>query len=443
MILMIFAAFLKYIESASLSYRGSDQTLSNLQGTYEFKLWGAQGGAGYNDNSAGSGGKGAYVYGKTHFATKTTLTVNVGGQGASSAKGPNAGGWPNGGKGGEDIGTIFETKYEAGGGGGGSTSLLLGSTQLLVAGAGAGGVMYATGCQGGEFNYHYCSHSGDSSYCDRYAYNNRGNSNGYGGDGVDSQYASGSGGGGGYYGGQATGDYAVDAPEKAMACSGSSYYNPSYFASVNVSSTANSRSGNGYFEYNLIAGCTANCQNCPTSSSCSSCNSGYKLYSNACYSSCPTGTYQSDSSHCTKCPYECSSCSNANACTSCNSGYYLYDNQCYSSCPSGTYQSGGKCETCLYLCSECSSADTCSLCIYGSYFYDNQCYYSCPSGTYQSDRNNICLECPSKCVQCINSTHCQVCAEPYTLSHNKCISHTFFPKYAKRRKFKAFQFRFM
>ena len=251
MILMIFAAFLKYIESASLSYRGSDQTLSNLQGTYEFKLWGAQGGAGYNDNSAGSGGKGAYVYGKTHFATKTTLTVKVGGQGASSAKGPNAGGWPNGGKGGEDTGMFFETIYEAGGGGGGSTSLLLGSTQLLVAGAGAGGVMYATGCQGGEFNYHYCSHSGDSSYCDRYAYNNRGNSNGYGGDGVDSRYISGSGGGGGYYGGQATGDYAVDSPEDAMACSGRSYYNPSYFASVNVSSTANSRSGNGYFELDV------------------------------------------------------------------------------------------------------------------------------------------------------------------------------------------------
>ena len=74
-IFFFFAAFSKFIDSAALSYKGSDQTLSNLKGTYEFKLWGAQGGAGYDDNSQGSGGKGAYVYGKTHFATRTTLTV--------------------------------------------------------------------------------------------------------------------------------------------------------------------------------------------------------------------------------------------------------------------------------------------------------------------------------------------------------------------------------
>ena len=326
MILIIFSTFSKFIESAALNYTGSDQTLSNLQGTYEFKLWGAQGGAGYINDSPGSGGKGAYVYGKTHFATNTTLTVKVGGQGVSSANGPNAGGWPNGGKGGADTGFLFENDNDASGGG--STSLLLGSTQLLV--AGAGGVMYATGCQGGEFNYHCCAHSGDSSYCDRNPYNYLGNISGYGGHGVNSSLASGSGGGGGYWGGQTTGDYTFDSPENAMACSGSSYYNPSYFASDNVSSDANNRSGNGYFEYNLIAHCTANCQNCPTSSSCSACNSGYKLYSNACYSSCPSGTYQSNSTNCENCPNKCKQCVNSTHCQVCLRPYKLFNNTCLS-----------------------------------------------------------------------------------------------------------------
>ena len=190
--------------------------------------------------------------------------------------------------------------------------------------------MYATGCQGGEFNYHCCAHSGDSSYCDRNPYNYLGNISGYGGHSVNSSLASGSGGGGGYWGGQTTGDYTFDSPENAMACSGSSYYNPSYFASDNVSSDANNRSGNGYFEYNLIAHCTANCQNCPTSSSCSACNSGYKLYSNACYSSCPSGTYQSNSTNCENCPNKCKQCVNSTHCQVCLRPYKLFNNTCLS-----------------------------------------------------------------------------------------------------------------
>ena len=394
--LILLFCFIKKSIEENLSYTGAEKEISDLQGTYEFKLWGAQGGGGYKDGIQESeGGKGAYVYGKIHFPTKTTLTVLVGGKGNSSEKGPNNGGWPNGGKGGEDTGLLWDSD-DASGGGGGSTSLLLGNTQLLVAGAGAGGVMNVTGCEGGEFYTLFCPGVGDT--CVLTGEKAGGNSNGYGGDGVDSSFTPGSGGGGGYYGGAASGNYAIDSPGAAMACSGSSYYNPDYVTDESASS--GKREGDGYFEYNLIASCPSNCENCPISSTCETCYTGFKLYENNCYEDCPEGSYQTGPS---------------------------------------------SCASCIPNCSYCSSSDTCNICMDGFKVYKSKCYETYPIGTYET-ADAHCLSCSSNCIQCSSNEKCDKCETGYVLRNKQCINkqeitkpiHNYFKKIKLYNKFRMF-----
>ena len=406
---MIFNFFLHKSYSLSLTYTGRDQQLSNIQGTYEFELWGSQGGGGFDDGMQGFGGKGAYVYGKIHFHTKTTLTVKVGGQWTSSERAPNPGGWPNCGKGGEDTGTIFEADYDVSGGGGGSTSFLVGITQLLVAGGSAGSVMTATGCEWGRFDEIFCSAQDDGTYCTAVSYT-EGNSNGYCGNGTDSSNIPSSGGGGGYYGGKSPSESAVINPGVLMACSGSSYYNPNYFEADSVNYKNNEREGNGYFEYSFLSSCTSNCQNCPTTETCSLCNSNYFLYEDRYFSQCPIGTYPSSLNFCLSCSHGCSSCTNAYPCTACSNGYYLYEGRCLTSCPTGTFANGAtkKCDSCSSDCSSFSDEFTCLSCLNDYNLYNYQCYKDCPSGTNQLD-NDHCDSCSSNCMQCSSLTKCDKC----------------------------------
>ena len=149
-----------------VNYTGGSQTVTLLPGTYKLEVWGAQGGA-YNQGES-AGGKGGYASGQITLSTKTNLTVNVGGQGATTivnnASYPGTGGW-NGG------GSSPSSSYNGthGGGGGGKTDILNGSTYLIAAGGGGGGGHSAgAGAVGGASLSNYGS-GGTGGYC-----NNRG-----------------------------------------------------------------------------------------------------------------------------------------------------------------------------------------------------------------------------------------------------------------------------
>ena len=191
-------------------------------GEYTLTCYGAQGGSGYqNENIKAEGGKGAKVQGTIHIKGEKEFQFIIGKAGSSSKYGPNPGGSPNGGQGGRDSGVWFGSG-DASGGGGGSSTIKMDNKQLIVAGAGAGGVATMKGCPGGKIGQIMCPIKDNNNECASKD-EKEGNANGRGGDGDDSSYISGSGGGGGYYGGYASGNYADANPFWAMACSGSSY----------------------------------------------------------------------------------------------------------------------------------------------------------------------------------------------------------------------------
>ena len=305
------------MQSTVFNYRGSNENYT-VHGIYKFELWGAQGGGGYdNGDLLSKSGKGAYVYAEASFSSEQILTIKVGGQGMSSDKGPNRGGWPDGGNSGEDIGT-FEWEFDASGGGGGSTSLYLGDTKLLIAGAGAGGIMNMNGCPGGEFEKHYCPQSNNNN-CYQRSESIKGNSNGIGGDGKDDDVVPGSGGGGGNYGGIG-GETAYSDAYDGMACSGSSYMNP-YYNFTNYGSEADQREGNGLLQITPLVECLPECAMCNSSTECSSCPINKYLKEGHCFDSCGFGFY-SYNGECLMCSSECKTCyGDPNFCTSCKNPY--------------------------------------------------------------------------------------------------------------------------
>ena len=107
----------------------------------------------------------------------------------------------------------------------------------------------------------------------------------------------------------------------------------------------------------LLIACDSTCLECTSSdpNACSSCDSGGTsplFYNTACYAigSCPSHSYQDSGTTCASCHATCLDCidSTSSGCTSCDSGGslpLLYSNVCYGSCPSGTYQDSSS--TCI------------------------------------------------------------------------------------------------
>ena len=77
------------------SYNGSYRSVTLPPGTYQFQVWGAQGGSNAAASSYGitakAGGKGGYSVGQLTISQATGVRVYVGGQGSSSAGGYNGG----------------------------------------------------------------------------------------------------------------------------------------------------------------------------------------------------------------------------------------------------------------------------------------------------------------------------------------------------------------
>lgn len=141
----------------------------------------------------------------------------------------------------------------------------------------------------------------------------------------------------------------------------------------------------------------------------SSCSSGLYLLTDSCYDSCPTG-YYSDNVGFT-CVADCSTISmytleNTKECVStCTGTYYLYDdNNCVDSCISGKYIENSTCVTACSSSHVIYNNQCISECPVNMFVYNNQCVGECPNNTYYY--NKQCL------VACPNNTY---------LSDNYCV----------------------
>ena len=128
------------------SYSGSYSSVTLPPGTYQFQVWGAQGGsnAAYSTYgiTAKAGGKGGYSVGQLTVSEATGVRVYVGGQGSSSSGGYNGGGST---KGTSQYNSSNTLGYSKMGGGGGATDIRLSDgallSRMIVAGGGSGGAM--------------------------------------------------------------------------------------------------------------------------------------------------------------------------------------------------------------------------------------------------------------------------------------------------------------
>ena len=422
-------------------YGGDEETIELKPGDYTFHVYGAQGGDAYrsgsHSTSDGDGGKGAYIKGGYHITTPTSIKVIVGTKGKQGAKGPNAGGFPDGGSGGEDTGgCMFSGANDASGGGGGSSKILKGSTKLIVAAGGSGGAASMDGCPGSSYDKVYCSTNlytcvpknptdTQPSYVEPEFTGTFGIATGHGGDGKDSCYTPGSGGGGGFYGGRNTNQDSITDHYQSVACGGSSYYYSSLIK--NIDNSTGSRTGDGYIRIETNYLCMEECGDCQSDDSCSKCSGKKGLLNGRCVDECPSGQ-SIKNNECKSCTNNCGECAynDLSKCTQCYGEYSLYDSQCLVECPAHYYSENNECKECSDTCSECSGSSTCTKCNEGDYLYRGWCYSdSCPDGSYLSDEENmVCSSCDSSCLTCSNSDRCDSCNAGYHVDDNtgKCVS---------------------
>lgn len=433
-------------------------------GSYRIEAWGAQGGNN-TETTFIEGGKGGYAKGVLSITSVSTLYISPGepgfqGQYSTRSTYGNVG-----------LSITCNPDYLASSGGGMSYVSLNTknyTNSIIIGGAGAGSGMDHTqtnpgGAAVASKTSTESTYWGDKAIGQEY----------FGG------YASGfciNGGGGGLYGGNAGlsaygGSSFVSSTLTNAEQLGGDSSMPSKYS---LSGTMTGNQGLGAVRITFLSNtqsmtCSndidSNCVSCINNGrTCSKCKTGYSLYNNKCYKTCPSGTFQSGTnclycgaSNCDACPssspicfscksqyyfsqsqcygtapigapkcstLNCSSCSESGTiCYYCSTGYYLYNNQCLKSCPAGTYQLGSNCQKCtISNCDECSSSSTCTKCSDGYLIYNNQCLNQCPSGTYQL--NGTYKECSvSNCDSCTSSGKCNSCKAGYNLYENTCLAH--------------------
>lgn len=115
----------------SFSYKGSVESKTLEKGKYKLEVWGAQGGISQHCSSTEN--TGGYSYGTLSLSQKSTIYVNVGGQGGSNS--PWSGGFNGGGSG-------YGASSTDSAGGGGATDVRVNgnglNNRVIVAGGGGG-----------------------------------------------------------------------------------------------------------------------------------------------------------------------------------------------------------------------------------------------------------------------------------------------------------------
>ncbi|KAL4431669.1 hypothetical protein ABPG74_017298 [Tetrahymena malaccensis] len=245
--------------------------------------------------------------------------------------------------------------------------------------------------------------------------------------------------------------------------------------------------------------CGANCNQCSSLTTCTTCASGYFLFiDGTCQNPCPATFIQNNTNqqctcrsnstllnktcpcnsgyldvggNCLACGANCNQCSSQTTCTTCASGYFLFiDGTCQNPCPAtfvqnntnkqctcrsnstlqnqacpcntGYLEVGGNCLACGANCNQCSSQTTCTTCSPGYFlFIDGTCQNPCPATFVQNNTNQQCicrsnstqsnktcpcntgylevggncLACGANCNQCSSQTTCTTCASGYFL----------------------------
>jgi len=202
---------------------------------------------------------------------------------------------------------------------------------------------------------------------------------------------------------------------------------------------------NGTLADNLTSSCkncNSPCSTCSQSvNSCTSCdqtNVTLYLLNSSCVigSSCSSGTYPNSSTFtCAACNENCTTCTSYLVCTSCVSGFYLYSSKtCVNVCPDGwlgvVVNGGGVCQQCTSPCLTCSvSLSGCTSCLQNlttALFLDgSSCVEApfCHNGTYANTTNFKCTTCSAQCSSCVNSsTYCLSCSLSYYMLNHSCLS---------------------
>ena len=243
-------------------YNGSYRSVTLPPGTYQFQVWGAQGGSNGEDSTYGitaqNGGKGGYSVGQLTISQAKDIRVYVGGQGSATAAGYNGGGSTVGSSILEDSNYLRVSRM---GGGGGASDIRLSDgslySRMIVAGGGSGGAMcyrkkiidntettlIQVGYVGGGTNgAGYPSYYGTQTAAGYYASFGKGanqtnNATGFAGGA----------GGGGWYGGGSSGYYGSNMEGVKLSGGGSGF--------VNTAASAGNRPS-GYTGLELDSGTT-------------------------------------------------------------------------------------------------------------------------------------------------------------------------------------------
>ena len=159
--------------------------------------------------------------------------------------------------------------------------------------------------------------------------------------------------------------------------------------------------------------CISNCAACPSTTTCTTCSTGYYLQS---------------STQCTICTTNCSTCANGTTCTTCTNTTYLNpnDNLCYSTCPTTYFPNttDNTCASCVSNCDACSNNSACTTCSSGFFLSNSLCVATCPTTFFGNTTTRACEACGSNCDTCTSNTVCTVCTSPNLLNpvDSSCVA---------------------
>lgn len=185
----------------------------------------------------------------------------------------------------------------------------------------------------------------------------------------------------------------------------------------------------------LIINCHVYCLTCTDvlSTTCTSCNTGYKLSGTTCAVACLAGYgLTTNATLCVLCDLKCIVCyqtsTNCSSCTTTSGANeaFLYGTQCLSTCPAGYNQNYTThvCDPCSNsACISCNASNyaQCYSCNSTTYWLSYDCIYTCPGGTFPASPN--CTTCDVSCAICTNKpTPCTVCNTGYKLSGTTCAT---------------------
>ena len=114
----------------------------------------------------------------------------------------------------------------------------------------------------------------------------------------------------------------------------------------------------------------------------------YHSDTNTCTSQCPDLFYTPDGVDCLPCSDSCLNCLDEDVrCTSCPPSLpYLFNDTCYSECPVGYFEFDStspkrclECDSASKHCESCNNFETCASCLDGFYLYQSQCLTDCPN----------------------------------------------------------------